>query len=210
MSWIEWTAAIITLISVAFQAMQKVWGWPTTIAGVGIYVYVFWISRLYADVGLQIIFIIISIYGWYKWQHPDKNTAELPVTRATIRVHAISTLITIAFALIVASILRRTTNAALPYADSTLAAFSLLAQWQMARKYIENWFVWIGVDVFYIAMYAFKKLYVTSGLYAVFIGVCMIGYLEWKRNMKPSSTTAAPWAESPPPTTDHRSPITDH
>src|SRR5437660_414865 len=183
MSWIEWTAALITLISVVFQAMQKIWGWPATIAGVGIYVYVFWMSRLYADVGLQIIFIIISIYGWYKWQHGDRNAAELPVTRASVRVHAISTSITIVFALIVAYVLRRTTDAALPYADSTLAAFSLLAQWQMARKYIENWFTWITVDVFYIGMYSFKRLYVTSGLYAVFIGVCVIGYLEWKRNM---------------------------
>jgi nicotinamide mononucleotide transporter len=187
MSAIEWAAAIIVFISVVLSARQNIWSWPTAIVGVGIYVFVFWNAKLYADMGLQFVFIILSIFGWYEWLHGGEQRTELRVSRAPLRVHLIGTTITILFAAILGTLLHRYTDAALPYADSTLTAFSLLAQWQMARKYLENWLIWIAVDVFYIAMYSYKHLYVTAVLYAAFIVVCSLGYVQWKRSEpKPS------------------------
>ena len=190
MSWTEAAAAVITLVSVYLSARQNIWSWPTAIAGVGIYVVVFWHSKLYADMGLQFVYIALSIYGWYEWLHGGENKSELQVSSGWRKSYPIALFITIAFALSLGTFLRKTTDAALPYADASLTSFSLLAQWMMTRKYIENWWVWIAVDVFYIAMFAFKHLYLTAVLYAVFIGVCWFAYLEWKRSLAPSSQLA--------------------
>jgi nicotinamide mononucleotide transporter len=192
MSWIEWVAAAITLVSVYLSTRQHIWSWPTAIVGVAIYLYIFWLTKLYADVGLQVFFIVVSFYGWYEWLYGGKGKTELTVSRASLKTHAVSTAITICGAVILGTFLRHSTDAALPYADSTLAAFSVLAQWQMARKYLENWFIWIAVDVFYIGMYSFKHLYVTAGLYAVFIGVCVMGLIEWKQSLGAESDGANP------------------
>ncbi|HEY6842545.1 MAG TPA: nicotinamide riboside transporter PnuC [Thermoanaerobaculia bacterium] len=183
MTWTEAAAAAITLVSVYLSARQNIWSWPTAIAGVGIYVAVFWQSKLYADMGLQFVYIALSVYGWYEWLHGGENKSELHVSAGWRRSYPIALAITIVFALALGTFLRKTTDAALPYADSSLTSFSLLAQWMMTKKYIENWFVWIAVDVFYIAMFIFKHLYLTAALYAIFIGVCWFAFVEWRHSL---------------------------
>jgi nicotinamide mononucleotide transporter len=183
MTWTEAAAAAITLISVYLSARQNIWSWPTAIVGVGIYVVVFWQSKLYADMGLQFVYIALSIYGWYEWLHGGENKSELKVSAGWRRSYPLALLITIVFALALGTFLCKTTDAALPYADASLTSFSLLAQWMMTKKYIENWWLWIAVDVFYIAMFTFKHLYLTAVLYAVFIGVCWFAYVEWRRDL---------------------------
>jgi nicotinamide mononucleotide transporter len=189
-TWTEAAAAVITLISVYLSARQNIWSWPTAIAGVGIYVIVFWHSKLYADMGLQFVYIALSIYGWYEWLHGGENKSELKVSSGWRSSYPIALVITVAFALGLGTFLRKTTDAALPYADASLTSFSLLAQWMMTKKYIENWFVWIVVDVFYVAMFVFKHLYLTAILYVIFIGVCWFAYVEWKRSLPESSRFA--------------------
>lgn len=184
MSWLEWIAAAITLFSVWLSARQHIVSWPTAIIGVSIYAWIFWHAKLYADFGLQFVFISLSFYGWYEWLYGGEQRTELQVSRAPLRIHLVASTITIAFAIALGTLLHRFTDASLPYADAALAAGSLLAQWQMTRKYLENWVLWIVVDVFYIAMYASKALYVTAGLYAVFIVVCAMGYRDWSRSMR--------------------------
>ena len=183
MTWTEAAAAAITLISVYLSARQNIWSWPTAIVGVGIYVVVFWQSKLYADMGLQFVYIALSFYGWYEWLYGGANRSTLRVSSGWRKSYPVAIVITIAFALALGTFLRRSTDAALPYADSTLTSFSLMAQWMMTRKYLENWLLWIAVDVFYIAMFCYKHLYLTALLYAVFIGVCTMGYLEWRRDV---------------------------
>jgi nicotinamide mononucleotide transporter len=189
MTWTEAAAAVITLISVYLSARQNIWSWPTAIVGVGIYVVVFWHSKLYADMGLQFVYIALSIYGCYEWLHGGENRSELHVSSGWRRSYPIALAITIAFALGLGTFLKKATDAALPYADSSLTSFSLLAQWMMTRKYIENWFLWIAVDIFYIAMFTFKHLYLTALLYAVFIGVCWFAYVEWRRDLTRAAAT---------------------
>lgn len=183
MSWIEWAAAVITLVSVILSAIENIWSWPTAIIGVGIYVYVFWSVQLYADMGLQFVYIAISIYGWYHWLYGGARHSELRVSRASPLANILSTAIATLFAFALGAFLQKMTDASLPYADASLSAFSLLAQWQMTRKYLLNWIIWIIVDVFYVAMFIVKELYVTAGLYVVFIGVCTMGFIEWRRSM---------------------------
>ncbi|HEY0144052.1 MAG TPA: nicotinamide riboside transporter PnuC [Thermoanaerobaculia bacterium] len=184
MTAIESIAAAITLFSVWLSTRQHIVSWPTAIAGVSIYAWIFWQTRLYADFGLQFVFITLSIYGWYEWLYGGEQRSQLRVSRAPLRTHLIASAITIAFAAVLGTLLHRHTDASLPYADAALASASLLAQWQMTRKYLENWILWIVVDVFYIVMYASKELYVTAGLYAVFIVVCAVGWRDWRRELR--------------------------
>lgn len=181
MATIEWIAAAITLFSVWLSTRQHIVSWPTAIAGVSIYAWIFWHAKLYADFGLQFVFISLSFYGWYEWLYGGEQRTELQVSRASLRTHLVSGAIAVLFAIGLGTLLHRLTDAALPYADAALASGSLLAQWQMTRKYIENWILWIVVDIGYIALYSSKALYVTAGLYAVFIVVCAKGYIDWGR-----------------------------
>jgi nicotinamide mononucleotide transporter len=92
-------------------------------------------------------------------------------------------MIGIACAAVLGTLLARFTDAALPYIDSATTSTSLVAQWMMTRKILENWAVWVAVDVVYIAMFVFKRLYLTAGLYAVFLVLAVMGYVQWKRSL---------------------------
>jgi nicotinamide mononucleotide transporter len=190
---LEIVAALILLVSVVLSAIENIWSWPTAIAGVALYVVVFYHAKLYADMGLQFIYIAISVYGWYEWLHGGDDAGALRVSRTPVRTMLLGCVAAAAFTLILGLLLRRLTDAALPFADAGLTSFSLLAQFLMARKYIENWYIWITVDVFYIVMFIVKKLYPTSVLYAAFIAACVLGLVQWRRAaVAPASDSAAP------------------
>jgi len=182
-SKLEIAAAVILLVSVALSAIENIWSWPTAIIGVALYFVVFYQAKLYADMSLQVIYVIINAYGWWKWLHGGKDESVLQVSRAPVRVMVIGSLIACGGAVAFGFFFQHFTDAALPFADSALSWFSLLAQYLMARKYLENWHLWITLDVFYIAMYINKHLYVTAGLYAAFIVPCVLGVVQWQRAM---------------------------
>jgi nicotinamide mononucleotide transporter len=184
-SWIEYTAAAILLISVVLSALENIWSWPTAIAGVALYIIVFYQAKLYADMGLQVVYIAISVYGWYEWLHGGEEAGVLQVSKVPMRVLLAGTIIALAATTALGLFFRHYTDAALPFADSALTSFSLLAQFMMARKYLENWYLWILVDVFYIAMFIFKHLYPTAVLYAAFIGACTLGFVQWRKAITP-------------------------
>jgi nicotinamide mononucleotide transporter len=183
-STLEIVAAAILLVSVVLSAIENIWSWPTAIIGVAMYVVVFYHAKLYADMALQFIYIAISIYGWYEWLHGGTDEGELRVSHAPLRMLLTGTIIALAATLVIGLAMRRFTDAALPFADAALTSFSLLAQFLMARKYLENWYLWIIVDVFYIAMFIFKHLYPTAILYAAFIGACTLGLVQWLRAIR--------------------------
>ena len=183
MSALELAAALTGAISVWLSVRQNIWSWPTAIVNVVLYTVVFWDAKLYADMGLQGIYTVLSLYGWYQWLYGGAGRTELRVTRTPPRVAAILTLIAAAGSALLGTLLRQTTDAALPFMDSFLSSTSLVAQWMMTKKLLENWLVWIAVDVLYVGMFLFKGLYLTAGLYAVFLGLAVRGYLDWRRSM---------------------------
>jgi nicotinamide mononucleotide transporter len=189
---IEYVAAFFGVVSVYLSVRQNVWSWPTAIVNVGLYAFVFHASRLYADMGLQVIYVIISIYGWYQWLYGGKNRTELKVSRTPRRLGVLLALIGFSFALLLGTILHRTTNAALPYLDSLTTSTSLVAQWMMTKKLLENWIVWVAVDVVYIGMFVYRQLYVTAGLYLVFLVLSIMGYQQWRASLSEPELATAP------------------
>jgi nicotinamide mononucleotide transporter len=182
-STLELVAALVGALSVYLSVRQNIWSWPTAIVNVVLYTLVFYDAKLYADMGLQVIYAVLSVYGWYEWLHGGENKTELHVTRTARRLAIVLAIIGLVGAAALGVILRRATDAALPFMDSFLSSTSLVAQWMMTKKKLENWIVWIAVDVLYVGMFAFKHLYLTSALYAVFLGLAVRGYIDWRRSM---------------------------
>jgi nicotinamide mononucleotide transporter len=133
--------------------------------------------------GLQVVYFALSLYGWYEWLYGGENRTELHVSRTTTPLGVRLAVIGVVCAVVLGTLLARFTDAALPYVDSATTSTSLIAQWMMTRKILENWAVWAMVDVVYIGMFIFKHLYLTAGLYSVFLVLAIMGYVQWKRSL---------------------------
>jgi nicotinamide mononucleotide transporter len=184
---LEWSplesiAAAFGVVSVYLSTRQNIWSWPTAIVNVALYTVVFYQGRLYGQMGLQPVYLALSIYGWYEWLHGGAQRTELKVSRASPRLLGVLAVINIVTWVALASILRRT-DAALPRLDALLTTTSLVAQWMMTRKILENWIFWIAVDVVYVPMFISQRLYATALLYAAFLVLAVMGLVEWRRSL---------------------------
>jgi len=181
-SILEWVAAIAGAISVYLSARENIWSWPTAIVNVGLYIIVFRRTGLYSDMGLQVVYLALSIYGWYEWLYGGKNRSMLRVSRATAREWLIAAPVALIFWLALARYTATLPGVALPYLDSGLTTLSLVAQWMMTRKILENWMLWIVADIAYVPMYLYKGLPVTAALYALFLALAALGLRSWWRS----------------------------
>jgi len=127
---------------------------------------------------------VLNAYGWYHWLYGGKNRTELPVTRTSPRLWLLLVSIGAAGAAVIGTLLSRNTDAALPYIDAGTTSTSLVAQWMMTRKLLENWIIWVAVDVVYIGMYIYKSLYVTAVLYLIFLILSAMGFVQWRKSLK--------------------------
>jgi len=190
LSPLEIFAAAVGAWSVWLSVRQNVLSWPTAIVNVVLYTIVFYEAKLYADMGLQVVYAVLSVYGWYQWLYGGEGHTTLHVSRTTRSLAIRLALIAATSAVLLGSLLHRSTDAALPFMDSALTSASLVAQWMMTRKLLENWAVWIAVDVLYVGMFIYKGLYVTAVLYAVFLGLAVKGWIDWRKSIRAESVLA--------------------
>jgi nicotinamide mononucleotide transporter len=165
--------------------------WPIGIVNVAIYFFVFFHARLYATACLQAVYVALSLYGWRQWLRGGESGGRLAVS-STPRAWAVG----LGAAGVLASaglslFLKYRTDAALPFPDAATTAFSLVAQWMTTRKWVENWLVWIAVDVVYLGVYFSQGLYLSTGLYAAFLVMAALGYKQWRASMKEGPLTAS-------------------
>jgi nicotinamide mononucleotide transporter len=182
---------VLGVAYVLLAIRENPWCWPLGIGNAALFLVVFFEARIYSNALLQALYVVVSFYGWYLWRHGGKGHGRLAVSRTPVRW-----LVLLAAAAVLASVglglfLRHRTDAALPFPDAATTAFSLAAQWMATRKWLENWLVWIGVDVVYVAMYASQRLYPTAGLYAAFLVLAALGYREWRASMRAGGQDAA-------------------
>jgi len=183
MSSLEIFAVVISAISVWLATRQSIWYWPSGIASVLTYAWIFFHARLYADAGLQIVYLLLIAYGWYQWLHGGEKREPLGVSRTPRWAWVVVASAGTAFAVALGWWLNLKTDASLPFWDAGTASFSIAAQWMTARKWIDNWIVWIVVDVVYVGMYVYKELLPTAVLYAGFIVLAAIGYRAWSSSL---------------------------
>lgn len=191
---IEVIAALFGVASVYLSARQNVWNWPLGIINVTLYIFVFYEAKLYADMGLQAVYIVLAAYGWWHWLHGGVNRGVLRVSRVPLREIALLAVAFVAGSAALSTLLARTTDASLPVADSALTAASLVAQYMMTRKYVESWLVWIVADTAYVAMFIYKSLWPTAALYLLFAILAAIGWRQWRASLREQSAPRAAFA----------------
>jgi nicotinamide mononucleotide transporter len=171
------------VLGVWMTTRQKIWCWPVGIVSVSSFIVVFFRAKLYAAMGLQGVYVALAVYGWYAWLHGGEGRGALRVSRVPPRLWVALVLLGSAASAAGGFWLRAQTDEAMPWLDGSTTAFSLVAQWMMTRKYLENWLLWIAVDVAYVAMSLSQGLALTAGLYAVYAGLAVLGFRGWRRSM---------------------------
>ena len=188
---LEIAAVVFTLANVWLAVRENIWTWPAGIVSVLLYLVVFWRSHLYLNAGLQIVYFVLSIHGWYEWLHGGVNKTELRVRHLSPRLSAVLTAAGVALTAGFFVALRATAHdASLPIWDAVTTAFSLVGQYMLNMKIVENWIVWAVVDVIYVMMFIDQKLYPTAALYGFFVFLCAKGYLDWRRSAAAAQTAS--------------------
>lgn len=183
MSVLEIVAAVVGAVSVWLTARQHLWAWPTAIVNVLLYAVVFHDARLYADMGLQVVYAGLSGYGWWQWKYGGAGHTALRPTRTPGWLWPVFLGGAGALTLALGWTFARHTDAAIPYVDSGLTAVSLVAQGMQTRKLVEHWLVWIAVDLVYVPVFLMRGLYATAVLYVVFLGLAVVGWRAWREEV---------------------------
>lgn len=181
MSLIEAVASLLIVINVALVARRSIWNYAFAIAGVLLYAWIFFHAKLYSDALLQGFFLVINLYGWRHWSQSVAREGDVRVERMR---PADRWLWLGGIAAATAGwgwLMHRFTDATLPWLDAGVAMASIAAQILLSRQKIENWLLWIAVDLVAIGMYALKDLWVTCALYVVLLGVSAWGLIDWRR-----------------------------
>ncbi|MBI5031019.1 MAG: nicotinamide mononucleotide transporter [Chloroflexi bacterium] len=190
MGLLEIAAVSFGLICVWQTVKENVWCWVTGSISNILFSVAFFQSKLYSDVGLQIVYILLNAYGWYEWKYGGKNKTELPISTTAPRWWAIFALISIASIALMGTALHNLTDTDVAYWDATTTVLSLVAQFMLTKKLIENWWIWITVNMLYIGIYFYKGLYLTSAQQIVYIVLSMMGYLAWRKTLRTYATVS--------------------
>ena len=192
MPWLELTGLISGLLCVWLLIRQNIWTFPIGLLYSVVSVLVFSQERLYADVLLNAYYVLMNGYGWYYWLYGggQRTPGTLPVTFTPLRIRWALIVLVAAATLAMGWFLDTRTNADLPYWDSATTTMSFAAMWMTARKYIDNWVVWLVVDVIATGMYTYKGIDFYAVLYGVYLIMAVMGWRAWKRAMSPASSSA--------------------
>lgn len=183
MTLIEAVAVALGLANIALIIRRSVWNYPFGIVMVILYAHIFWTSKLYSDAGLQVFFLIVQFYGWVVWAGKQGDDGRVIVARMETRARLGWVVASVVAAAIWGTMMYRLTDAAYPYWDGAIAMLSVAAQIMMTRRLVENWVWWIVVDVLAIGLFAVKGLWLTAGLYGVFLVMATYGLIEWRRKL---------------------------
>ncbi|KRE92472.1 aminotransferase [Frateuria sp. Soil773] len=181
MAWTELVGALLSAWGVWLTARRRPWCWPVGLLAVSAYAWVFVGAKLYSDALLQAAFGALIVYGWVRWLRHLDTDGRVQIARLPARQAAFHLLAGVVGALALGYAMHRWTDAALPWLDAALTAFSLVAQWWQGRRHTAAWWLWIAVDVLYVGEYLYKDLLVTALLYAGFVVLAAIGLRDWRR-----------------------------
>ena len=183
MSNLEIVAVLINVLGVWLTTQRIRWCWPVSVVAVLLYAWIFFDAKLYSDTLLQIIFAFLQGYGWWRWSQGGLDHGKVHVARLPLRDAVLGGIAGVIGTLLLGGLMSSFTDAAVPWLDACLTAFSLVASVWAARKYVASWALWIALDVVYVGMYLSKDLQLTAGLYAGFVLLAVYGYRSWKRDL---------------------------
>ncbi len=183
-NWLEITGFICGILGIYLTLKENAWCFPIGLINVILSLYLFYEQQLYADAMQQIVYTILLTYGWYKWLHGAKLSEHLKINKSSSTVLIVSFFSWLAGTVLLGFLLENYTNAATPWPDSAATMLSFIAQWMVAKKKIENWLLWLVVNITYIGIYLYKGLPFYALLFAVYFCLAIWGYNQWKKEMK--------------------------
>ncbi|WP_291859897.1 nicotinamide riboside transporter PnuC [Marinilabilia sp.] len=189
--WMELLGTLFALLYLYLSVRENIWLWLTGFVSSFFYLIVFFGERLYADMGLQVYYLVISVYGWLVWKMGREKSGrpKMPVSRideslgVKLVLAGMVIYIVVVVALLKLPVYLGIPTSDLPYWDALTTTGGIVATWMLARKKIEHWLVWVVVDLVSTGMYVYKGLTVTVVLYAIYTLVAVVGYREWKQQM---------------------------
>lgn len=181
-TWLEIVAFVLAVLMVVCNMRVNPAAWPLAIVSSLLYFLLFWNSKLYGEAGLQIFFVVVAAWGWWQWLRGTQDDGKPLQVRSLSPNTRWALLVALAIAWPVTGLfLARTTDTDVPWWDAFPTAASLLGQWLLGRKYVENWTAWLVVNSVSVALFAYKGLWLTVVLYAIFIVMSVAGLRAWRR-----------------------------
>ncbi len=188
MNWhqvMEIVATVSGILCVYLQTREKIIAWPFGILSVTLSAIIFHHSRLYSDLILHVVYIFLNIYGWWHWSvKRSSDTGIAPVRLLKNTEYALWTIVIVAGTTALGTAMSAWTDADLPYFDAFTTTGSLVAQFLLARKILQNWLLWIIVDIVAINVYLYKGLYYFAFLFFVYLLLCIKGYRDWRHGLE--------------------------
>lgn len=185
MQTLEIIGAVIGLIYLYLEYKANKWLWLFGVIMPVVYVFIFYQSKFYADMGINVYYFFASIYGWMVWTRKKHSETQTQISHTPKRFILPLTVAGLAFFAFIAFILIRFTDSPVPYGDSFTTAISILGMWMLAHKYIEQWGIWFVVNVVSCGLYIWKGMHIaTILLFAVYSIISVFGYFKWKRMMR--------------------------
>lgn len=190
--WLEIIGTVVGLVYLWLEYRASIYLWIASIVMPAIYIFVYFDAGLYADFGINVYYLLAAIYGWMVWkfhgtqkQKKDntKRSGEMPITHMPIRQIIPCGLVFAGALALIWWILIEYTDSNVAGWDSFTTALSVIGMWMLSRKYLEQWFVWMVVDVVCVGLYIYKELYFTAGLYSLYTVIAIFGYLKWRKMM---------------------------
>ncbi len=183
LNFLEIFGTIVGLVYLWLEYRASIYLWIAGIVMPAIYIFVYYKAGLYADFGINIYYLIAAIYGWVFWMWGGEKSKDLPIIHTPGKCYLPLFLVFVVSFLGIAWILIAYTDSNVPWLDSFTTALSIVGMWMLARKYIEQWFAWILVDIICCGLYIYKDLYFTSALYGLYSIIAIFGYFKWKKLM---------------------------
>jgi nicotinamide mononucleotide transporter len=180
MNLLEAIAATLTLATIVLVIRRSLWNFPVALIAVSLTAIVLWEARLYSDAGLQGFFFVLNLYGWWAWGQNKADSGVIEVRRLPRAAFALWIAGAFAATLGWGRLMGATTDASAPYLDASIAMLSVTAQILMTQRRIENWHIWIVVNLISIAIYASRGLYWFTGLYVILLILAVKGLAEWR------------------------------
>jgi nicotinamide mononucleotide transporter len=187
-SCLEILGFVTGVVNVWLVTRENIWSWPVGLLNASVYTVVFARSGLYSDTGLQVVYFVLSCYGWWHWSRGSGDSSPVVVRRASAMTLTLLALLGVGIWFVLKTVTAKIPGAVLPGVDAALVATSLIAQGMMTRKLLETWVLWIVVDIAYIGVFIIRGLVVTSVLYAVFLGLAILGLVKWSRSFQRART----------------------
>lgn len=183
----EWAGLLTGLAGVWLTIRASIWCFPVGLINVSLSAWIFYGQNLYADVLQQAVYFILLVYGWKTWGHAVDSRHRLRIGRMNIRQMFIASGLIAAGTALLSSLLITYTDAHYPLTDSLATCMAFTAQYLIARKKIENWLLWLVVNVIYIGLYTLKGLHLYALLYGLYLALAVYGYLQWRLEMQRKS-----------------------